>query len=71
MIMNVSSEDQITLNGSLVNPFENPPLDCPEYGEYGDRLHDQFVFWLEGVVQDVIAIGGLIGNLISAIILCR
>ena len=43
-------------------------LDCPIYD---DAILLPLGFWLEGVVQCTIALLGLIGNLISAIILSR
>ena len=42
--------------------------DCPDYD---DAILLPLGFWLEGVVQCTIALLGLIGNLISAIILSR
>ena len=43
-------------------------LECPIYD---DAILLPLSFWLEGVVQCAIALLGLIGNLISAIILSR
>ena len=43
-------------------------LDCPEFDE---SFLEPLSFWLEGVTQVVISVLGLLGNLISAIILSR
>ncbi|TRY67647.1 hypothetical protein TCAL_15804, partial [Tigriopus californicus] len=40
-------------------------LDCPEYGPYSDYYIQQVRFWVEGVIQTIVAIPGLIGNGIS------
>jgi hypothetical protein len=43
-------------------------LGCPVFD---DDILELLKFWLEGVVQCAIAILGLIGNIISAVILSR
>lgn len=38
-------------------------LDCPVYGPYSDYYIQQVNFWVEGVIQTIVAIPGLIGKL--------
>lgn len=46
-------------------------LDCPVYTREDDEFLDNILFWVEGVLQCCMAFMGLIGNIISAIILSR
>ena len=47
-------------------------LNCPPtYTESDNNIIELFSFWLEGVINCCLALGGLIGNFISAIILSR
>ena len=44
---------------------------CPKYEDGDMDLVKDFEYWLGGVAQCCVAFGGLIGNLISAVILSR
>ena len=59
---------QLNHTGCTFRPLFRADLDCPIYDE---AILLPLGFWLEGVVQCTIALLGLIGNLISAIILSR
>ena len=48
-----------------------PPTDCPTYNKHDDAIMEMFSFWIEGVLQCCVAIGGLFGNLISGVILSK
>ena len=58
-------------NGSLDDAGYDVDVDCPTYTEYNDYVISMMSFWLEGVIQSCVCVLGLIGNLISAIILSR
>ncbi len=40
--------------------------DCPVYGPYSDYYIDTVHFWVEGVLQTMLAVPGLIGELENA-----
>jgi len=58
-----------TLDPTSARP--RAPSDCPIYSRQDDALIEMFSFWIEGVLQCCVAIGGLFGNLISGVILSK
>lgn len=44
---------------------------CPNYSKADLQLVDEVSFWMEGVSQTIIAILGIIGNIVASIILSR
>ena len=72
-ILNISS----TVNGSPiliadpVNGSAQDVLDCPEYLPWQIKFLDFFAFYIEGVLNCIIAGTGLIANVVSAYILSR
>ena len=45
-------------------------LDCPDYGEEEEQLLQKVSFAIEGVVQTIVAILGILGNSLASFILC-
>lgn len=71
-IYNISS----TPNGSTIFMADSvnttaDSLDCPDYLAWQIKFLDFFAFWIEGVLNCVIAGTGLIANVVSAYILSR
>ncbi len=65
-------EANATTTISWLNDTANlTDLNCPIHSQEDDRVVNELGFWLEGVVQCCVAILGLIGNFISALILLR
>ena len=54
-----------------LNLTGNVTLECPCYNEQDDYQISSLAFWIEGISQFIVAIFGVIGNLISAFILSR
>ena len=46
-------------------------IDCPVYSNEDMLLVDEFSFWIEGVIQTIVAILGILGNSVASIILSR
>ena len=85
MAMLFGSEENRTFgfNGSSLLPaqewFNNisqsqnlsakPELECPKYTREDGELLALVTFWVDGVVTCIMAIAGLIANIISALIL--
>ena len=46
-------------------------LDCPVNSDEEFELLDKFSFWVEGVLQTVLAVFGIIGNTIASVIISR
>ena len=65
-LTNVLVDGNVTTTNDTVDPFD--PSQCPVYDPY---ILNQMSFWLEGVVQVCVALGGLIANIISLVILSR
>ena len=53
------------------NPLYYDSINCPKYEVGDEELVKHFEYWLEGVAQCCFALGGLIANFISALILSR
>ncbi len=64
-------------NNNCLVLIENDNLDvngsdsCPVFTENDKVVFKHFNFWVEGVVQCTVALLGLLGNFISAVILSR
>ena len=54
-----------------LNLTGNATLECPCYDDQDDYQISSLAFWIEGISQFIVAIFGVIGNLISAFILSR
>ena len=46
-------------------------LDCPVYEKSDELFLETFAFWVEGVLQTVFAILGILGNIIASLIITR
>ena len=46
-------------------------LDCPLYSEKDFEFLDTFSFWVEGVLQTILAFFGIVGNTIASVIISR
>lgn len=46
-------------------------LDCPSYSEKDFEFLDTFSFWVEGVLQTILAAFGIVGNTIASVIISR
>lgn len=46
-------------------------LDCPEYSDADFAFLDAVSFWMEGVLQTVLAVFGIVGNTIASVIIAR
>ena len=49
----------------------NTPLYCPKYSLEALDAYDEFSFWSEGIVRSAISVLGIVGNIITALILTR
>ena len=49
--------------------FNNDTLECPKYSKTQEESIPLFTFWIDGVVVGVMAVTGLIANIVSALIL--
>ena len=58
-------ESNLTLNET-----ENVKLVCPYYGEEEEQMLQKVSFVIEGVVQTIVAILGILGNSLASFILC-
>jgi hypothetical protein len=47
----------------------NSSSDCPDFDESGQEILNNLSFYLEGVVQTPVAIIGVLGNILSSLIL--
>jgi len=51
-----------TMAALETSSLPSPPLDCPNYGDYGEQLVEASNFWVQGVLQTMIAVPGLLGE---------
>ncbi len=49
----------------------NDSFSCPVYSESDARFLDTFGFWVEGVLLDVLAVAGIVGNSLASVIISR
>ena len=48
-----------------------PKRDCPIFSHQDNLFLESFSFWVEGVVQTICAVFGIIGNILAGIIITR
>ena len=55
------------VNSSNISDIQ---LNCPEFGEEEKQIQEKVSFAIEGVLQTVVAILGILGNSLASFILC-
>ena len=58
-------------NDTTVFPGFIPKRDCPSFSHQDELFLKSFSFWVEGVVQTLCAVLGIIGNILASVIITR
>ena len=66
----VYKQASMELNSTNSTNISYTELYCPQYGEEEKELLEKVSFFIEGVVQTIVAILGIVGNFLASYILC-
>jgi len=57
------------MNNTFESNKDDVMTDCPEFDEFGQTLLNNLSFYIEGILQTLIAIVGVLGNFVACLVL--